>query len=77
MDEIKTKDFIRFLDAIGVTGKALIVTSELDQKVILSSRNLKGIKTTFAKLLNTYDIMDARTFVVDKAALETIEEVYA
>ena len=77
MDEIKTKDFARFLDAVGVSGKALIVTPELSEKVILSARNIPGIKTTFASLLSTYDIMDARTFVVDKAALSTIEEVYA
>jgi large subunit ribosomal protein L4 len=77
MDEIKTKEFKKFLDAIGVTGKAIIVTPEVNEKVILSARNLPGVKTTFASLLNTYDIMIARTFVVDKAALETIEEVYA
>ena len=77
MDEIKTKDFKSFLDAIGVSGKALIVTPEINEKIILSARNLPGVKTTFARLLNTYDIMDARAFVVDKAALDTIEEVYA
>jgi len=77
MDEIKTKAFKTFLDAIGVEGKALIVTPEVNENVVLSSRNIPGIKTTFAKLLNTYDIMDARTFVVDKAALPMIEEVYA
>ena len=77
MEEIKTKEFKKFLDAIGVFGKALIVTPEVNKNIILSARNLPGIKTTFATLLNTYDIMDARTFVVDKAALESIEEVYA
>jgi len=77
MKEIKTKDFKAFLDAIGASGKALIVTPEVNENVVLSARNLPGVKTTFASLLNTYDIMDARTFVVDKAALDTIEEVYA
>jgi len=77
MKTIKTKDFVKFLDAIGVEGKALIVTPELDENIIMSARNIPGVKTTFARLLNTYDIMDARTFVVDKAALPTIEEVYA
>ena len=77
MDEIKTKEFKTFLEAIGVEGKALIVTPEVNENVVLSSRNIPGIKTTFATLLNTYDIMDARTFVVDKAALPMIEEVYA
>ena len=77
MDEVKTKTFREFLEAIGVTGKALVVTPEVDQNVILSSRNLPGVVTTFATLLNTYDIMNARTFVIDKAALPLVEEVYA
>lgn len=77
MEEIKTKEFRRFLEAVGVEGKALIVTPAVNENVILSARNLPGIRTTFASLLNTYDIMDAKTFVVDKAALETIGEVYA
>ena len=77
MDTIKTKEFKKFLEAIGVSGKALIVTPEINENVIRSARNLPGVKTTFARILNTYDIMDARAFVVDKAALETIEEVYA
>ena len=77
MEEIKTKDFRKFLEAIGVDGKALVVTPEVNKNVILSARNIPGITTTFATLLNTYDIMNAQTFVVDKAALEAIEEVYA
>ena len=77
MDEIKTKNFKGFLDAVGVSGKALIVTPEVNKNVILSARNIRGVKTTFATLLSTYDIMDAQAFVVDKAALPAIEEVYA
>ena len=77
MEDIKTKNFKAFLDAVGVEGKALIVTPEVNENVVLSARNIPGIKTTFATLLSTYDIMDARKFVVDKAALPMIEEVYA
>jgi len=77
MEEIKTKEFRKFLDAVGVTGKALVVTPEKNENVVLSARNIRGVKTTFATLLNTYDIMDAQSFVVDKAALPLIEEVYA
>jgi large subunit ribosomal protein L4 len=77
MKEAKTKDFIKFLEALGVEGKALIVTASPDENVILSARNIPGIKTTFSTLLSTYDIMNAKTFVVDKAALPKIEEVYA
>ena len=77
MGEIKTKDFKKFLDAVGASGKALVVTPEVNRSVVLSARNIPGVKTTFASLLNTYDVMDAQKFVVDKAALESIEEVYA
>jgi len=77
LKKIKTKDFVKFLNAIGVEGKALIVTPELNRTVVMSARNIPGVKTTFATLLNTYDIMDAKVFVVDKAALPMIEEVYA
>jgi len=74
---IKTKDFVKFLNAIGAEGKALVVTPELSDTVVMSARNIPGVKTTFAALLNTYDIVDAKTFIVDKAALPVIEEVYA
>jgi len=77
MKNIKTKDFVKFLDAVGVEGKVLVVTPEINNTIVLSARNVPGAKTTFASLLNTYDIMDAKTLVVDKAALSVIEEVYA
>jgi len=77
LKDIKTKDFVKFLSAVGVDGKALIVTPEYNESIVLSARNIPGVNTTFATLLNTYDIMNAKTFVVDKAALPTIEEVYA
>jgi len=77
MKAIKTKDFVKFLNALGIEGKILIVTPEHNENIIKSARNIPGVKTTFAALLNTYDVMNATTFVVDKAALPTIEEVYA
>lgn len=77
MDTIKTQDFIKFLSAVGVTGKALVVTPEVRETIVKSARNLPGVQTTIASILNVYDVMNAKTFVVDKAALQTIEEVYA
>ena len=77
VSEYKTKEIKKFLQALGVEGKALIVTPEPNQKVVRSAGNLPGIKSTFATLLNTYDIVNAGTFIVDKAALEVIDEVYA
>lgn len=77
MDEIKTRVFKDFLGKVEVTGKALIITREVDEKVIKSARNIPGVKTTIATILSPYDILNAGKLVVDKAALETIEEVYA
>ena len=77
MDSIKTKTFKTFLNAVGVTGKALVVTAENDAIVVKSAANIPGILVTFANLINVYDILDAQKLVVDKAALAKIEEVFA
>jgi large subunit ribosomal protein L4 len=77
LDEIKTKSFKSFLDAVGVSGKALVVTPEVNDNVVRSARNIPGVQTTIATILNTHDVMNAKTFIVDKAALAKIEEVYA
>ena len=77
MDEIKTKTFKAFLDKVGASSKAVVVTNEVDRNVVLSARNIPGVVTTPAKILNAYDILNADKLVVDKAALQTIEEVYA
>ena len=77
VDEIKTKAFKGFLDKIGVTGKALVITKDVDELVIKSARNIPGITTTIATILSTYQILNNGKLVVDKAALEKIEEVYA
>jgi large subunit ribosomal protein L4 len=77
MTEIKTKTFKTFLTAVNVDRKALVVTAEADELVIKSARNIEGVKTTFANLINVYDILNANKLVLDKAALAKIEEVFA
>ena len=77
MEAPKTKEFAAFLNAVGVQGKALVVTAAADQNVVKSGRNIPGCEVTFANLLNVYDIVNASKLVVDKAALATIEEVFA
>ena len=77
MDSIKTKTYKTFLNAVGVTGKALVVTAENDAIVVKSAANIPGILVTFANLINVYDILNAQKLVVDKAALAKIEEVFA
>ena len=77
MDSIKTKTFKTFLNAVGVNGKALVVTAENDAIVVKSAANIPGVQVAFANVINVYDILNAKKLVVDKAALAKIEEVFA
>ena len=77
MDAPKTKEFAAFLNAVGAQGKALVVTAAADANVIKSGRNIPGCEITFANLINVYDVVNATKLVVDKAALQKIEEVFA
>ena len=65
------------LKAVGCEGKTLVVTAAADQNVVKSGRNIPGCEVTFAGVLNVYDVLNATKLVVDKAALATIEEVFA
>ena len=77
MDAPKTAEFAKFLKAVGVEGKALVVTAAADQNVVKSGRNIPGCEVTFANLINVYDVVNATKLVVDQAALAKIEEVFA
>ena len=77
MDAIKTADFRKFLNAVKVDGKAVVVTPEVDTVIVKSARNIPGVLTTVANILSVYDIINAQYLVVDQAALAKIEEVYA
>ena len=77
MDAPKTAAFAKFLKAVGVESKALVVTAEADANVVKSGRNIPGCEVTFANLINVYDVINANKLVVDKAALAKIEEVFA
>ena len=76
-EAIKTADFRKFLSAVKVDGKAVVVTPAMDETIVKSARNLPGVLTTPAAQLNVYDIVNAKYLVVDQAALAKIEEVYA
>ena len=77
MDSIKTKDFRAFLTAVKADGKSLVVTPAKDEIVIKSARNIPGVETSMANLINVYDILKAKYLVLDKEALAVIEEVFA
>ena len=77
MDEIKTKAFAEFLQKLGFEKKALVITENVDEKVVKSARNIGGVSTTTATILSPYMILTSGKLVVDKAALAKIEEVFA
>ena len=77
LEEIKTKTIATMLNALGADKKVLLVTADKDDKVILSARNIPGVKTALVNTLNVYDILNADKFIVVKDAVAKIEEVYA
>ena len=77
LDAIKTKDFRAFLNAVKADGKSLVVTPAKDEIVVKSARNIPGVETSMANLINVYDILKAKYLVLDKEALTVIEEVFA
>ena len=77
MDSIKTKDFRAFLDAVKCDDKALVATAAKNDNVVKSARNIPGVETTMASLMNVYALLKAKYLVLDKEALAVIEEVFA
>ena len=77
MEEIKTSVFAKFLNKIGAAKKAMVITNGVDEKIYKSARNIEGVSVTTAEILSTYEIMNAGVLVVDKAAIEKIQEVFA
>ena len=75
-DEIKTKNMVSVLKNLDVK-KALVVTGADDKNVVLSARNIPGVKTAFTNTINVYDILKYDKMIVSKDAVATIEEVYA
>ncbi len=76
LDEVKTKKFAEALTNLKVK-KALVVLNENDKNVVLSAKNIPTVKTALTNTINVFDILKYDTLVIDKAAVATIEEVYA
>ncbi len=73
----KTKEMIKVLENVKAAKKALIVTSEKDENVVRSASNIPGVRTTIVSAMNTYEIINATSFIVTKDAVEKIQEVYS
>lgn len=77
VDGFKTKTMVNMLKALGADKKALIVMPEKNEQVIRSAANIPGVKTALVNTINVYDIVNAEKFIVDKEAVQKLEEVYA
>ena len=75
-EEPKTKEMLKFLQAVNADKKALIITAEKDENVVKSAANIPGVRTALATTMNVYEIVNHTSFIVTKEAVELIEEVY-
>ena len=76
VDEVKTKKIVGLLSGLNVE-KALVVTGEKDEKVVLSARNIPTVRAIASNSINVYDILKYENLVISKDAVAKIEEVYA
>ena len=77
LKEAKTKEMAKVLKNLKAERKALVVLPERDEKVVRATANLAEAKTTYVNTLNVYDILNAHKLVLTKAAVASVEEVYA
>jgi len=75
-EEPKTKEMVKFLEAVKAGKKALIVTAEKDENVVKSAANIPGVRTALATTMNVYEILNHESFIVTEEAVKLIEEVY-
>ncbi len=76
LEEPKTKKMVQILTALGVDSSALIVTSEPEDGVVKSARNLKGIKTMPANLINVLDILSYKILLMTVTAVRKVEQLW-
>ncbi len=76
LDEPRTKEMVRILAALGVDSSALIATSEPEENVVKSARNLPGIKTIPAGLLNVIDLLSHKRLLMTEAAVGKVEQLW-
>jgi large subunit ribosomal protein L4 len=76
LDQPKTREMEAILAALGVDSSALIVTSKPEENVVKSARNLAGIKTLPANILNVVDILSYKRLLITEAAVRKAEELW-
>ncbi len=76
-DAPKTKDMVKVLEALGAEKKTLVVLGELDEAVVKSARNIKGVTPVTVNELNTYELINNNNVIITKEAVAKVEEVLA
>lgn len=77
LDSPKTKEMVNILKNINSDKKALLVTGNVNENIVRSSNNIKGVTTTTVGTLNVYDILKYNSFIITKDAVKKVEEVYS
>ena len=77
LKEIKTKSIVKALTALKLEGKTLIVLPENDKNVVMSARNIEGVKTIVLNNINVFDLLKYNNLVLPLDTVKKLEEVYA
>ena len=77
LSEIKTKTMVKALADLKVEGKTLIVLADKNENVLMSSRNIEGVKTILLNNINVFDLLKYNNLVLPLDTVKKIEEVYA
>ena len=77
LSEIKTKTMVKALADLKVEGKTLIVLPENNKNVLMSARNIKGVKTIVLNNINVFDLLKYNNLVLPLETVKKLEEVYA
>ena len=75
--EPKTKVMAKALTDLKVEGKALIILADKNENVLLSSRNIEGVKTIALNTINVFDLLNCNKLVLPLDTVKKLEEVYA
>ena len=77
LKEIKTKSMVKALTALKVEGKTLIIVPEKNTNVVMSARNIEGVKTITANNINVFDLLKYNNIILSVDTVKKLEEVYA
>ena len=77
LKEIKTKTMVKALADLKVEGKTLIILPENNKNVLLSARNIEGVKTLTVNTINVFDLLKYNNLVITLDTVKKLEEVYA